>query len=118
MNKHGTPADKRTSRRLRKKLVPEVSSPSALIKQSEARQSALKTEFRERLIARLEQTEVPTSKRMMYVAKLTGRAVQSVSRWFDVDGPVLPDLDSYMRLCNGLHCRPDAGAVCDTQPGT
>lgn len=107
MNKDGTLADKRTSRRLRKKLVPEVSSPRALIKQSEARQSALKTEFRERLIVRLEQAEVPASKRMMYVAELTGRAVQTVSRWFDVDEPGLPDLESYMRLCNGLHCNAD-----------
>lgn len=107
MSKDRTLSDKRTSNQLPKKRVPEVRSRRTSIKQSEMKKSAPKTEFRERLIARLDQAEVPINKRMMYVSELTGRAVQTVSRWFDADGPGLPDLESYARLCEGLHCNAD-----------
>lgn len=63
--------------------------------------------FRERLTARLDQAEVPVNRRMVFVAELTGRAVQTVSRWFDAERSGLPDLESYLRLCSGLHCSAD-----------
>lgn len=63
--------------------------------------------FRERLSARLDQAEVPVNRRMAFVAELTGRAVQTVSRWFDAERSGLPDLESYLRLCSGLHCSAD-----------
>ncbi|MDO8770599.1 MAG: S24 family peptidase [Burkholderiaceae bacterium] len=59
------------------------------------------------LIDRLDQAEVPVHKRMVYVAALTGRAVQTVSRWFDIGRTGLPDLESYARLCEGLRCNAD-----------
>jgi hypothetical protein len=39
---------------------------------------------------------------MAYVASLTCRAVQTVSRWLDPDRPGLPDIESCARLCDGL----------------
>lgn len=58
--------------------------------------------FRDRLIESLDQVGVPARGRMSYVASLTYRAVQTVSRWFDPDRPGLPDLESCARLCEGL----------------
>lgn len=58
--------------------------------------------FRDRLIASLDQAGVPARGRMTYVAAITSRAVQTVSRWFDPKGPGLPDLESCVRLCEGL----------------
>lgn len=76
-----------------------------------------KAEFRQRLMARLDQAEVPAQKRMTYVATLTGRAVQTVSRWFDAGRPGLPDLESYARLCEGLHCNADWMLGLSATPG-
>jgi hypothetical protein len=45
---------------------------------------------------------VPVRGRMSYVASLTCRAVQTVSRWLDADRPGLPDIESCARLCDGL----------------
>ena len=58
--------------------------------------------FRERLIESLDQVGVPARGRMSYVASLTCRAVQTVSRWLDPDRPGLPDVESCARLCDGL----------------
>jgi hypothetical protein len=58
--------------------------------------------FRDRLIASLDQAGVPPRGRMAYVAALTCRAVQTVSRWLDPNRPGLPDLESCARLCEGL----------------
>lgn len=58
--------------------------------------------FRDRLIESLDLVGVPMRGRMSYVASLTCRAVQTVSRWFDADRPGLPDIESCARLCDGL----------------
>lgn len=58
--------------------------------------------FRARLIESLDQVGVPARGRMAYVASLTCRAVQTVSRWLDPDRPGLPDIESCARLCDGL----------------
>ena len=58
--------------------------------------------FRDRLIESLNEVGVPARGRMAYVASLTGRAVQTVSRWLDPREPGLPDLESCTRLCDGL----------------
>lgn len=104
MNKDGIPSDRRSRGKVFKKSEPKVHSQRTATSQSLVQPPLPKTEFRERLIARLDQAEVPAHKRMAYVAELTGRAVQTVSRWFDAGRPGLPDLESYVRLCTGLHC--------------
>ena len=58
--------------------------------------------FRDRLIESLDQVGVPARGRMSYVAALTCRAVQTVSRWLDLERPGLPDIESCARLCEGL----------------
>ena len=58
--------------------------------------------FRDRLIESLNEVGVPARGRMAYVASLTDRAVQTVSRWLDPREPGLPDLESCARLCDGL----------------
>ena len=58
--------------------------------------------FRDRLIESLNEVGVPARGRMAYVASLTDRAVQTVSRWLDPREPGLPDLESCARLCEGL----------------
>lgn len=58
--------------------------------------------FRDRLIASLDRAGVPARGRMTYVASLTYRAVQTVSRWLDPHRPGLPDLESCARLCQSL----------------
>ena len=63
--------------------------------------------FRDRLIHRLDQSGVPSNARMAYVAALTDRAPQTVSRWFDPQRPGLPDMESCARLCQGLPCSAD-----------
>jgi len=39
---------------------------------------------------------------MAFVAALTYRVAQTVSRWLDPKRPGLPDLESCARLCEGL----------------
>lgn len=111
MNKDGTLSDGRFARQVLKKRAPKARSRNASTKQAAVRQPIAATDaknnFRERLIARLNQAEVPAQKRMVYVAAMTGRAVQTVSRWFDAGRPGLPDLESYARLCEGLRCNAD-----------
>ncbi len=58
--------------------------------------------FRDRLIESLNEVGVPARGRMAYVASLTDRAAQTVSRWLDPREPGLPDLESCVRLCEGL----------------
>jgi peptidase S24-like protein len=67
----------------------------------------LQPAVRDRLILRLDCLGVPARGRLTYVAALTGRAVQSVSRWFDPQRPGLPDVASLARLCDGLGCSAD-----------
>ncbi len=67
----------------------------------------LQPAFRERLIDALDRVGVPLAARQAYVASLTSRAPQTVSRWFDQDRPGLPDLESLARLCTGLRCSSD-----------
>lgn len=62
----------------------------------------LAPDFRDRLIESLDRVGVPVRGRPSYVASLTRRAVQTVSRWLDPDRPGLPDLESCARLCDGL----------------
>lgn len=122
MNKDGTLSDERCSRPIRKKRAPKGRSGKSSAKHAAMRQPVAtidaKINFRQRLIARLDQAEVPTQKRMVYVAALTGRAVQTVSRWFDAGRPGLPDLESYARLCERLHCNADWMLGLSATPGT
>lgn len=63
--------------------------------------------FRDRLNARLNLAGVPDHARTAYVAALTDRAPQTVSRWLDPDRPGLPDMESCARLCRALPCSAD-----------
>lgn len=121
MDKDGTLSDERFARLVLKKRAPKVYSRKTSTKHAAMRQSVATTDakinFRQRLIARLDQAEVPAQKRMVYVAALTGRAVQTVSRWFDAGRPGLPDLESYARLCEGLHCNADWMLGLSATPG-
>ncbi len=107
MSKNGFLVGTLSDRNALKKRVSKVRGPSVVGSQPVVQQSLSKTDFRAHLVARLDQAEVPAHKRMMYVAWLTGRAVQTVSRWFDIGRPGLPDLESYARLCEGLRCNAD-----------
>lgn len=62
---------------------------------------------RERLHRRLDYVGIPQRGRLSYVAALTYRAVQTVSRWFEPERPGLPDVESLARLCEGLGCSSD-----------
>ncbi len=62
---------------------------------------------RQRLNQRLEHFGIPQRGRLTYVAALTYRAVQTVSRWFESERPGLPDVESLARLCDGLGCSSD-----------
>lgn len=62
---------------------------------------------RERLNQRLDHVGIPQRGRLTYVAALTCRAVQTVSRWFEPARPGLPDVESLARLCDGLRCSSD-----------
>lgn len=97
----------RSAKQARKKSAPAVRGRGLSAKQPATQQSTPTNFFRERLTARLDQAEIPVHRRMAFVAELTGRAVQTVSRWFDADRSGLPDLESYLRLCAGLHCSAD-----------
>lgn len=107
MSKNGSLVGTQSEGNALKERVSKVRGTSAVRSQTVIQQSLSKTDFRAHLIARLDQAEVPAHKRMMYVAGLTGRAVQTVSRWFDIGRPGLPDLESYARLCEGLRCNAD-----------
>ena len=63
--------------------------------------------FRNRLVGRLDASGVPQNARTAYVAALTERAPQTVSRWLAAQGAGLPDLESCARLCQGLRCSAD-----------
>ena len=69
--------------------------------------SPLNTGLRDRLIGRLDQAGIPAHARTAYLAALTERAAQSVSRWLDREQPGLPDLASCERLCRLLPCSDD-----------
>lgn len=56
----------------------------------------------------LQRVGVPQAGRRAYVAALTLRAPQTVSRWLAATNPGLPDLESFRRLCIGLHCSSDS----------
>ena len=62
---------------------------------------------RDRLHARLVAMGIPAAKEVSFVAGITQRAAQSVRRWFDIQEPGLPDLESFARLCVGLGCSAD-----------
>lgn len=62
---------------------------------------------RQRLNQRLDHVGIPQRGRLTYVAALTYRAVQTVSRWFESERPGLPDVESLARLCDGLGCSSD-----------
>jgi hypothetical protein len=82
-----------------------MSSPTS---QPPASAPVLLPAFRDRLIDALDRVGVPQSARQAYVASLTSRAPQSVSRWLDPERPGLPDLESFVRLCVGLRCSSDS----------
>src|SRR5215471_14286297 len=73
----------------------------------EAQDGNLLPGLRDRLIQRLDRAGIPPRGRLAYVAALTRRAVQTVSRWFDPLRPGLPDVASFVRLCRGLGCSAD-----------
>lgn len=77
------------------------SAPAASARPTE-RELDLIPGFRDRLIASLDQVGVVPRGRVTYVAALTSRAAQTVSRWFDPKRPGLPDLASCVRLSQGL----------------
>lgn len=54
---------------------------------------------RRRLLMELERINVPPALRAHYLSEMTGRAVQSASRWIAHDKPGLPDLRSLAILC-------------------
>lgn len=78
--------------------APHVDAPPAL---------DLLPGVRERLNQRLDHIGIPLRGRLTYVAALTYRAVQTVSRWFEPERPGLPDLESLAKLCDGLGCSSD-----------
>jgi hypothetical protein len=69
--------------------------------------SSLNSGFRDRLIVRLDEAGIPAHARTAYLAALTERAAQTVSRWLDLKRPGLPDLASFERLCRALACSAD-----------
>jgi hypothetical protein len=69
--------------------------------------SDLSPGFRDRLIERLVATGLPADRRVSFVADLTGRATQTVRRWFAGSSPGLPDLRSFTRLCQELDISAD-----------
>lgn len=78
--------------------TPDVDAPPAL---------DLLPGVRARLNERLDHAGIPHRGRLTYVAALTYRAVQTVSRWFEPERPGLPDVESLARLCDGLGCSSD-----------
>ena len=72
-----------------------------------ARPSLSNAGLRDRLIDRLDQAGIPPHARTAYLAALTDRAAQTVSRWLDRQQPGLPDLASCERLCRLLPCSAD-----------
>lgn len=50
---------------------------------------------------------LPADRRVSFVADLTGRAAQTVRRWFAGSDPGLPDLRSFARLCSELDISAD-----------
>lgn len=50
---------------------------------------------------------LPAGRRVSFVADLTGRATQTVRRWFAGSNPGLPDLRSFARLCQELDISAD-----------
>jgi hypothetical protein len=90
------------------RMTPSTSShPHGLASTAGAPVPGLQTAFRVRLIEALDRAGVPATARQAYVASLTSRAPQTVSRWLDQDRPGLPDLESFVRLCAGLRCSSD-----------
>jgi hypothetical protein len=59
------------------------------------------------LISLLDGAGIPEHARIPYLSALSGRAVQTVSRWLNADPPGLPDLNSLIRLCVQLCCSAD-----------
>lgn len=76
--------------------------------QAEAASPELVPAVRDRLHARLAAMGVAQDRAVSFLAGMTGRAPQSVRRWFDAREPGLPDLVSFARLCVGLGCGADA----------
>ena len=76
-------------------------------KVDDASPSTLNAGFRERLVGRLDEAGSPAHARTAYLAALTERAAQTVSRWLDLNRPGLPDLASFDRLCRALACSAD-----------
>lgn len=92
--------------RVRKRGLGRSSTPPMAALAPE-RELDLTPGFRDRLIASLDRVGVAPRGRVTYIAALTSRAAQTVSRWFDPKRPGLPDLASCVRLCEGLRCSSD-----------
>lgn len=76
--------------------------------------------LRDRLLERLVAMGLPSEKRVSFVAEVTGRASQTVRRWFASRDPGLPDLHSFARLCVNLGCSADdmlGLGACAVAPG-
>ena len=111
MASHAQPADTDMSRsRTELKTLPRTSRRGSR-EQANACGSEMHSELtpgvRDRLLERLVAMGLPTDKRISYVAGLTGRAAQTVRRWFAPQAPGLPDLQSFARLCIELGCSAD-----------
>ena len=55
--------------------------------------------FRNRLNVELAQLNIPVTQRQRFLSDMTGRALQTVSRWIESGTPGLPDLRSLALLC-------------------
>lgn len=105
--KAGTDAAVQRGQGGKRGLRPSSKFAHAIAAPAEQRELDLIPGFRDRLIASLDQAGVVPRGRVTYVAALTSRAVQTVSRWFDPTRPGLPDLASCARLSEGLGCSSD-----------
>lgn len=92
----------RPSKRAPGRSMPATQAQALVATEASAHPLDLTPGFRDRLIASLDQAGVPPRGRMAYVASLSYRAVQTVSRWLDPNRPGLPDLESCVRLCEAL----------------
>lgn len=93
-----------TKRRIRapsaKRSVAEKQEEKPISKRSEL---DLTSDFRNRLIAKMDEARVPKEARQAHLAAMTGRVPQTSRRWIDPVKPGLPDLESFALLCLGFH---------------
>lgn len=93
-----------SQRRIRTSAVKQRKSGLSGTKPTPGRSGlALNREFRERLIAKMDEAKVPEEARLAHLSAMTGRVPQTSRRWIDPIKPGLPDLESFVLLCLGFH---------------